>query len=188
MNLYNLPKSILVTLLLVAGVALVVLYNPPQSVCNLQLEVYKEKYNSFLFKKGSFFDISLEDCKKNNTPGGCYALFFNIHKLIQSFRTVDSKCHADLTQEQKIKKALLDTYKLFVAISWGEGPQDDLSNPLAWLSRNDVRTFCQIQSQIRHYYGDRMLSQLDQQTLNSLESANNINVLRKFSILSESCS
>ena len=188
MNLYNLPKPILVTVLLVVGVLLVVLYNPPQSVCHLQLQAYKDKYNSFLFKKDSSFNVSVEDCKKNNTPGGCYTLFSHVHKLIQSFRTVDSRCHADLTRTPEIKKSLFDAYKLFVAISWGEGPTDSLSNPLAWLSRNDVRTFCQVQNQVSHYYGESMITQLDRQVLDGLESAKDINVLKKFSVLSESCS
>ncbi len=194
MNLYSIPKFLLVAILLVSGVFLVVLYKPPQSICDLQLKVYKDDNQAFLFKKGSGkkslsqFKISIEDCKNNNTPGGCYSLFSNIYKLIKSFRSVDSKCHTRLTQLREVQEAMFETYKLFVAISWGEGPQDELSNPLAWLSLNDVSTFCQIQNKINYYYGKETLSLLDNQVFKGLESAKNINVLRKFSILSENCS
>ena len=193
MNIHSIPKFLLVTILLTFGVLLVILYDPPQSVCDLQLKAYKHNHQEFLFKSNSSkkslsrFNTSIQDCQKNNTPGGCYILFSHVYKLIRSFRSVDSKCHKELTQLSAIQKALFETYQLFIAISWGEGPQDDLSNPLAWLSINDVKTFCQIQNKILHYYGEQALSRLENQVLQGLESEKNMNVLRKFSILSESC-
>ena len=40
MNIYSLPKKFLVTLLLMAGVAVVVLQNPPKGICDVQKENY----------------------------------------------------------------------------------------------------------------------------------------------------
>ena len=193
MNLHSIPKFLLVVLLLFSGVLLVILYDPPQSVCDLQMEVYKENNQAFLFpskkseKSMSHFQSSIKDCQKNNTPGGCYTLFSYVYRLIRSFRSVDSECHTKLTQLKEVQEAMFETYKLFIAISWGEGPTDDLSNPLAWLSLNDVKTFCQVQNKINHYYGVETLSLLENQVLQGLESAQNMNILKKFSVLSENC-
>ena len=51
MNIYSLPKKLLVVLLLSAGVAFVILQNPPQGICDVQKENYIANNVLFLFPK-----------------------------------------------------------------------------------------------------------------------------------------
>ena len=198
MNIYSLPKKLLVPLLLAAGVAFVILQNPPKGVCDVQKENYianntvflfpKEKGSSSSKKEQSFYQKALEECRQNNSPGGCYSLFSSVHRLIQSFNNADSKCHSQIAQIKEVREALFFLYSLFIEISWAEGPENELSNPLAWLSVNDVATFCKVQNQIYYFYGETGMSQLEQQALQDIAPNHSEEEIRKFSILSENCS
>jgi len=198
MNIYSLPKKLLVPLLLAAGVAVVILQNPPKGVCDVQKENYIANNEMFLFPKNnssskkkeqSFYQTTfLEECRQNNSPGGCYSLFSSVHRLIRSFNNVDSKCHKQIAQIKEVRETLFQLYSLFIEISWAEGPEHELSNPLAWLSVNDVATFCKVQNQIYYFYGDAGLSQLEQKIFQNIASNHSPEEIRKFSILSENCS
>ena len=197
MNIYSLPKKFLVPLLLAGGIAFVVLQNPPKGVCDIQMENYKTNNKVFLFpqpkassskKKPSFYQKALEECRQNNSPGGCYSLFSSVHRLVQSFNSVDSKCHKQLAQIKEVQTSLFSLYSLFIEISWAGGPQYELSNPLAWLSANDVSVFCKIKNQIYYFYGESSLSQLEQKTFQSIAPDHSEEEIRKFSVLSENCS
>ena len=197
MNIYSLPKKFLVPLLLAGGIAFVILQNPPKGICDVQLEAYRENNKVFLFpqskgssgkKKISVYQTSLEECRQNNSPGGCYSLFSSVHRLIQSFNSVDSKCHTQIAQIKEVRTALFSLYSLFIEISWSGGPQHELSNPLAWLSANDVSVFCKIKNQIYYFYGEPGLSQLEQKTFQSIAPDHSEEEIRKFSVLSENCS
>ncbi len=198
MNIYSLPKKLLVTLLLAAGVAFVILQNPPKGICDVQKENYIANNVVFLFpkskssssnkKENSFYETALEECRQNNSPGGCYSLFSSVHRLIRSFNNVDSKCHKQVAQIKEVRTALFSLYSLFVEISWAEGPQNELSNPLAWLSVNDVATFCQVKNQIYYFYEESELSQLEQKIFIDIAAEHSEQEIRKFSILSENCS
>ena len=198
MNIYSLPKKFLVPLLLVAGVAFVVLQNPPKGVCDVQKENYIANNTVFLFpkKKGSssnkkeqsFYQTALDECRQNNSLGGCYSLFSSVHRLIQSFSNVDSKCHPQIAQIKEVREALFLLYSLFIEISWAEGPEHELSNPLAWLSVNDVATFCKVKNQIYYFYGELGMSQLEKKIFQDIAPNHPEEEILKFSVLSENCS
>lgn len=197
MNIYSLPKKFLVPLLLAGGVAFIVLQNPPKGVCDVQKENYIADNTNFLFPKSktsssvqklSFYQTALEECRQNNSPGGCYSLFSSVHRLIQSFSNVDSKCHEQIAQIKEVREVLFFIYSLFVEISWAEGPQNALSNPLAWLSANDVVVFCKVKRQIHYFYGESGLSQLEQKAFKNIAPNHSEEEIRKFSVLSENCS
>lgn len=197
MNIYSLPKKFLVPLLLVAGVAFVVLQSPPKGICDVQQENYMANNVLFLFpksdsssskKKKSVYQTTLEECRGNNSPGGCYSLFSSVHRLIRSFNNVDSKCHKQIAQIKEVREALFFLYSLFIEISWAGGPQHELSNPLAWLSVNDVATFCQVKNQIDYFYSEAELSQLEQKVFQDIAPNHSEEEIHKFSVLSENCS
>ncbi|MDE0151069.1 MAG: hypothetical protein OXK80_01045 [Bdellovibrionales bacterium] len=197
MNIYSLPKKFLVPLLLAGGVAFVVLQSPPKGVCDVQKENYITNNEIFLFpkkssssgkKEKSFYQTALEECRQNNSPGGCYSLFSSVHRLIQSFQNVDSKCHLQVAQIKEVRESLFLLYSLFIEISWAEGPENELSNPLAWLSVNDVATFCKVQNQIYYFYGEKGVTQLEQKAFQDIAPNHSPEEIRKFSILSENCS
>lgn len=195
MNIYSLPKKILVPLLLAAGIAFVVLQDPPKGVCDVQKENYIVSNALFLFpkedssvNKKSFYQTALEECRQNNSPGGCYSLFSSVHRLTRSFNNVDSRCHKNIAQIKEVRDSLFLLYSLFIEISWAEGPQHELSNPLAWLSLNDVATFCQVKNQIYYFYGETEVAQLEQKAFQDIAPNYSPEEIRKFSILSENCS
>lgn len=188
------PKQLMVILGLVLGVIFIILQNPPKTLCDVQKKVFLKKNQEFLFKNPknkvrtqTIFNKNLEDCIKSNAPGGCYSLFGNITQLIQLFRAVDEQCHPQIAKLKEVKQALSRSYALFLEISWGEGPENELSNPLAWLSSNDISTFCRLQTHITHLYGISTLEQLEIKTFTRIAPNQPSDIHRRFSILSENC-
>ena len=192
--LYSLPKPLLVTLLIVVGVAVIIFRSPPRSLCDVQKSSYKQSQMNFLFvnpndkiKKKTFFQKNFKDCRVNNSPGGCYSLFYSVDRLIKSFRLVHSKCHPSISQMAEVRSALMGIYSLFLEISWGSGPEDALSSSLSWLSGNDVSTYCKLRDQIIYFYGQTGLNQLKKSVYQRIADQSSYEKFQKFSILSENC-
>ena len=189
-----LPKKVLVSLLILGGIAFIILQNPPKTLCDIQKEVFTSNQLGFLFKDPTdkiktktTFKENLEDCIKNNNPGGCYSLFYNIPRVIQSFRSVESSCYSQIAEIKEVKQSFFKTYSLFLEISWGSGPSDEFSNPLSWLSSNDVSTFCRLKRHIILLYGVKALEQFEHQTFQRIAPDKSSQEHRRFSILSENC-
>ena len=195
MNLINtLPRNFLIALILIGGVVFIVLQDPPQTICDVQKKVFIENHQDFLFKNPenkirtkTVFTENVEDCRKSNSPGGCYSLFYNIPRILQSFRAIEEKCHTRIAQISELKQALSISYSLFLEISWGEGPANELSNPLAWLSSNDISNFCHLQSNMLRLYGEPFVQQLRTETFKEIAPGHPVEKHRRFSILSEDC-
>ena len=198
MNIYALPKKLLVFILITAGVAIVVLKDPPLTVCGVQVENYKSDNINFLFpdpkkktnsksKLDTFYKKALTECRENNSPGGCYSLFSSVDRLMKSFRQIDSKCYPQVSQLKEVKDVLFQIHSLFIEISWAEGPKDELSSPLSWLSLNDVSTFCKVKDKILYFYGRDTLKSLEEKVMNQIGSDYTREKVIRFSILSENC-
>ena len=192
--LYSLPKPLLVTLIIVIGVAVIIFRSPPKSLCDVQKSSYKQSQMNFLFvnpddkiKKKTFFQKNLKNCRANNSPGGCYSLFYSVNRLVKSFRLVHPKCHSSISQMKEVKAALTGIYSLFLEISWGSGPKNELSSSLSWLSGNDVSTYCKLRDQIIYFYGQVGLNQLEKSVYQRIADQSSYEKFQKFSILSENC-
>ena len=193
--LYSLPRALLVTLIIVIGVAFIILRSPPKTLCDLQEEVYRKNNINFLFKdqrnkvlKQTTYQQNEEECRENNSPGGCYSLFHGIHRLIQSFRVVTPQCHKSIAQIREVRSALMNIYSLFLEITWAEGKnRSETASSLSWLSFNDVADYCKLKNQIVYFYGQSELNQLEKNIHRKIGSDVAFEDFARFSILSENC-
>ena len=194
MTIYGLPRKLFVIIAILGGVLFIVFQNPPKTLCDTQKEVFIKEHQDFLFKNPknkvrteTILKENIKECKKSNTPGGCYSLFYRIPKIIQSFRALKPECRAAAAALKEVKEGLLEIYALFLEISWGEGPSGELSNPLSWLSSNDVSLFCALKNQITSLFGPRVLDEWNRKTFEKLAPDHSQTQHRRFSILSENC-
>ena len=192
--IYSIPRGLLVVLLILGGIAFIVFESPPRNICDIQADSYKEQNINFLFKnkknplfKHTSYVKSVLDCKKSNSPGGCYALFQNFIQLLDTFRTVNLECQKRISSIPEVRQALFSLYSLFLEISWAGGPQSGISTPLAWLSMNDVSIYCKLTNRIVYFYGQNTLDQMEQMMYKKLSGNRPLEDFQKFSILSENC-
>lgn len=176
------------------GVTFLILSDPPKTICDVQEEVYRDTNKSFLFKdsddtlnRTSLVKKHLKECTNSNTPGGCYSLFQDTRRLIQSFQVINSDCYTSISAIKEVKESLEEIYALFIAISLELDFTDESSKPLRWLTLNDVNLFCRVERNIISLYGSERVDYLEQKTYRRMDLSIPFDRFRKFSILSENC-
>jgi len=166
MNINQIPKPVLVALVLLAGVALIPLLSTPHSICDTQLKVLEENQAGFIYPKTekksqipAAYERVYNSCynsKVANSPGGCSAYFELIRKLVLDLRSVPKECSSQVKNTEPIFKALTQSLKVFVEIGWGDPPTEenpDFKLSTAWLELSDLEIFCGVRDEWIRFFG-----------------------------------
>ena len=93
--LAQIPKFWLIVGSLTIGILFIVLSDPPKSVCDAQLDLFRKNQKDFLYLdpkneviKTTGFQREFERCQSTNTPGGCYELFEKTRKFLTDVESV----------------------------------------------------------------------------------------------------
>lgn len=174
-KLLELPRPILVAILLTGGILLIVFANPPYTVCDSQMEVFTQAQSGFLYKnpKSKFAKTTLyqeltDRCKEANSPGGCYELFLKMKGLLSDLDHVPQECSASVVDLSEVRAALWGQITLLTQLAWGTKPPDNFHEKLKWLDPADIALFCQLKKTVEKFYGqdayvefrERMFQQL----------------------------
>ncbi|MDE0518000.1 MAG: hypothetical protein F4X95_03890 [Oligoflexia bacterium] len=195
--LLSLPKNIFVIVVLGAAILFIVVQDPPHTICRTQINNFKAQQKGILYKDPKIktrvkplIKVLIENCKKYNTPGSCYALFSRTKKLIKDFKVVSRDCREPFASLGAVKEALFGGYSLIIRIAWGDTPPLAHQDKLNWLSDIDVSLFCLIKEEILFYYGKEALLNLEKKVFKKLPGAKNMKEsrIRELSLTSENCS
>jgi hypothetical protein len=147
----TLPRWAFVGGVLVIGIFLLLIINPPHSVCDSQMEVLKTSQTPFLYLDGkkkyiktTGFDAAFKNCRNGNSLGACVDLFSNVQKLAQDVEGSNPECVVDLADTREIKKAFRDTQELMVELAWGNQPPESTYDKFRWLDNNHMFLFCKL--------------------------------------------
>lgn len=150
-KLLTLPQWALALLILCGGVGLLILADPPVSVCRSQMEALQSKLIPFVYpdpkrriKTKTGFESSEEMCKLGNSPGACRELFDEVRKVLSEFETLNNECWTELTSVGPVVGVLRETVGLMAQIAWGDSAPKDRVDKLAWFDAYHLNTFCQI--------------------------------------------
>lgn len=156
----SLPRMLLVGILLGGGTLLVVFLNPPYTVCDSQIEVFKASQIGFLYVnpkdkmiKTTQYELLTERCKQTNSPGGCYELFLKLKQLLNDLDRVPRECASDVTGLAEVQKALWKQMKLMVELAWGSKPPGSFNEKLGWLDPADLALYCRLKRSLEEFYG-----------------------------------
>src|ERR1700679_3012220 len=123
------PKGLLLVLVVGGGILFIVLSDPPHTVCESQLELFRQNQSRFLFldpKREKILTTRyvrlIEHCKMTNDPGGCFELFSEIRTLLRDLQAVPSDCLERAGEIAEVKKAAWEVEDLIVRLAWGEKP------------------------------------------------------------------
>lgn len=195
--LSSLPKGLLAFLVIVGGILFIVLSDPPKTVCDAQLEIFKNNQQSFLYKnpkskveKTTKFDRLFEHCKRTNAPGGCLELFQLTKRMMDDLNAVPSECRSAAAELVEVKKGVIYLTELLVRLAWGDRPPQTYAQKMGWLDVADVSLFCQLKARYTEYYGEPSWAALREKLLKSLPGADKLSRAQVWdlSILSENCS
>ena len=158
--LATVPRKILVTLLLVGGVALIVLMNPPHHLCDTQVETFKENVGDFLFLTSSSrvkevrFPRLLDRCKETLSSGGCYELFLGLRNFLNQFQVVSPDCSSRVGRIRQVNAALTQSLDLLIRLGWGGEPPRTSAMRTGWLGAPELNLYCLLQHRYSRLYGE----------------------------------
>ncbi len=170
----SLSKNTLVFLVLALGIGFIFILNEPKTVCDVQVESFREAEagNIFPFKGQKSIRPPLylkykETCKNNSSPGSCLEFFNSIKKTIRNFNLVESKCNEKLGELPEIKRSINDGITIMAMLAWGETPPTAQSKA-GWFEVNEIALFCSIKRKFVQFYGEESLTALMDKTFKSL--------------------
>ncbi len=195
--LKSLPKHILAALILGAGILLIVLWDPPVTVCGEQVKSFEKDTTEFLVSTGNALSKGTsrmqrlkELCESTNTPGGCYELFRNIESTLDRARTVSLECLPKWGDSSTAAPFLQTSMALLARLAWGATPPASALTKNGWLEPTEISLFCRLQNFYVLVYGDAAWAQYREYVMKSLPGAAKMprNEIWTRSILSTNCS
>lgn len=179
--LLSLPKTMFVGLVLAIGVLGIVIFNPPHTVCDSQLEQFKEAQKNFLYldpkqkfnKTTEFFRLQ-EKCKITNSPGGCYELFSKLRKLQEDLDNVADECNDKVSNEKAVREAFWQSLDLMIRIAWGAKAPRSPQEKQNWFDTADLNLFCRLKAQAVSLYGEEQMNKFFEKYFTELPGAQQI--------------
>ena len=191
--LSSLPKTVLALGAITIGFFLIVMFNPPHSVCDSQLEIFREAQKIFIYKQGkdrpplakSQFDLCLAD----NSPGSCFEFFQGLKKLSIDLRNIPSSCSASAAGETEVNTWLWQSLKLMVQVAWGPKAPSSYSEKHSWFDASDIALFCGLKKDAVRIFGEEQFATWREDVMKSLPQAESMqrDQIWHKSILSTSC-
>ncbi len=193
----TLPKGLVAFIAICGGIAFILLNDPPHKFCDTQIEHFKSIQTGIILKdpKDKVYGLPLmvrllKICRETVSPGACYEYFAYLNRLLKNFKLVSTKCLVNLSQIKEVKVHLFNGINTMTQLAWREKVLSGEVDKFNWFSPSDMSLFCSIKKTVILLYGRETLQAFEQTTLSNLPSSNKISLarLKKFSILSESCS
>jgi hypothetical protein len=151
----SLSKPALATMVISIGIVLIVVMDPPRSVCSAQVDSFLQKNEEWLVKgetKSSSrprWTVAQETCLKTNSPGGCYQLFQYGRRLISEVDVVNNECRSQLWSEGTVKNFISSLGVLIAQVGWGDKPPASSQERFSWLDAADRDLFCEMLERVK---------------------------------------
>ncbi len=157
----QIPRPILVFLVLTAGIFLFFIIKTPHTVCDSQFEVFQESQAGNIYprkiktaERAAIYPRLVNECKIGNSSGACFELFKLLRKLILDLKAAPAQCLVEFGAKPEVKKALFESTRLLVQLAWGDRPPENSTNKFSWLEISDLSLFCQLKALNLQTYGE----------------------------------
>lgn len=158
--LASLPARVIAIGAIIIGLILILLNDPPRTICDTQLGVFKEAQSRFLFRqdiKGVSrtpdFERELETCRGSAGPGGCFELFEKLKRFLTDLEDIPQQCSVEAGDLKEVRGALLETARVMALLAWGDRAPIAYTQRFGWFDSADVALFCRIKHQASVLYG-----------------------------------
>ncbi|QDK46501.1 MULTISPECIES: hypothetical protein [unclassified Bdellovibrio] len=166
--LNSLPKPVLVLGALIIGIAVVIGFQPPHTVCDTEEEALHDVLKGKLFatqvKKITTPPSILrekEACQLGNSAGSCYEYFSTLKAIADAVSKSSSKCAKQLYDVKEVTVALNNGIELMARLAWGVKPPEPGSmERFGWLTDAEIATFCRLKSTFIRANGEEAWTEL----------------------------
>lgn len=156
----KIPKPILVTVVLVVGVIAILLADPPNDVCDAQLNLFFKsqagKISSVRGKVGSLLARTAKYCGEAKSYGGCVEFHNTLREILKDLNSISSECTAKVISNENIQMILKESMTLMVKSAWGEAPPELGPNVYGWMTMSEFAVFCGLQRRVYEYTDDEI--------------------------------
>lgn len=159
--LNNIPRSVLVFIVLLGGVFTFFLIQKPHSRCDSQLEVFRDSQKGQIFTykvknsmRPALYPRVVEACRMGNSAGACYEMFSILKKLVRDLDASPHECLVPFGEVTEVKKALNEGSQLLVQLAWGEKPPENAFTKFGWMQTADIGLFCSLKQVYNRVYGE----------------------------------
>ena len=152
-KLYQIPKPLLIFLIMCAGLAFIIYSNPMSDGCEVDVKNFSREVRGVLrgFQNAkertqfALIESQKQICREGNTPGSCENYFNSLKKITVASSRVRNECYPKLIADYSnyIPEARSGV-KTLAMIAWGMHPPKESSQRLGWLSQPEVYTFCRL--------------------------------------------
>lgn len=178
----SIPKLILVIVVLVIGFGVIIYNDPPRTVCDSQLDVFKESQKEFLYSRpglnqtvqGPLYTDLFALCQAGNSPGGCFEFFVRLRKMNQDLETVPTHCSETVAEEKIVRSVILSSMKLMAKISWGDRGPASTYKRTGWLDTSDLVVYCDLKRQAIRIYSQEVYDQWQAKTIAGLPESDKL--------------
>jgi hypothetical protein len=174
----NLSKHTLAMIIIAAGTLLIVLSDPPVTVCGQQIKSFEKDMQGYLVKDSTKptsrtprFDRLLEVCHRANALGGCYELFSSIRTALDRARVVSFECLSDLGDSSLARSFLHRSVDIMAKMAWGGAPPAASTLRTGWMEAPQVDLFCRLRDFYSAVYGEGAWGTLREKYLKELPGA-----------------
>lgn len=190
------PKGVMATLVIGAGIIFFLINSPPHTVCESQIDVFRENQKRFLFldptKKMEVhtkYQTMLKACQSMNNPGGCYELFQETKMMLHDLQAQPSECQRQIGEIEEVKATLEEVLELLVRLAWGEKPPATYNQRHGWLDVADISLYCKLQQAMKDIYGPKSFEDFRERMFHEMPEAGKMawNDFWDLSLFSENC-
>ena len=162
-GIYKLPAFVLAGAAIFAGIAFIVMSNPPVHICDPQIARFKEK-TSLL----GDMEALLEECRAANSPGGCYPIFSYLRGALRNVPLVSMECLEPLKSKTRIKKILVSGLELMPLLAFRPEALSGKTDRLSWLGFSDINLFCKLKDRLFALFGKAPFTALESRTVSQI--------------------
>ncbi len=194
--LASLPARVIAIGAIIIGLILILINDPPRTICDTQLEVFKEAQQRFLFKSETNgisrtpdIEKQLETCRGSAGPGGCFELFEKLKRLLADLENVPKQCSKAASGFAEVRRAIYESARVMTLMAWGDRAPVAYTQRYGWFDSSDIALFCRIKHQAVILYGKEQWEQFRGAVARELPQANTLNPeqIWQRSIFSTSC-
>jgi hypothetical protein len=163
----SLPRPVLAVLAILVGIVVIMLINPPHTVCDTQEAAFRESQKGNLFQTevnkkkipGSLVRAK-EACQLGNSAGSCYEYFTSLRSVSNSIGKGSAECMTQLFDIKDVSAVMNDGVELMARLAWGTKPPEPGLERFGWMQEAELAIFCRLKNTYVRAKGDEAWTEL----------------------------
>lgn len=155
----SLSINTLAFMAIAAGLAGMMIYDPPKSTCDAEKDNFRVGMVGF-FSAGQKSYVSeapyfrmKENCLRGNGPGACLEFFTGLRKMLRQLSSVSPQCLREIGDLREVKGGLKTGLDLMIRMAWGASPPSHANLKAGWFDGGDLNLFCNLKSTATQIFG-----------------------------------